>query len=119
MPMRLKSLLLLTSLLPCATAQSGISVPALGYAYDPHLRAIRAIRGVPGAALVAEALDAGFDLAAAAVAPSQDFALALSTAGSPVRVISWRTSTPSIAVLPDAMNAPDGFVFSPSGNAAA
>jgi hypothetical protein len=119
MHMRLKSLLLLTSLLPCATAQSGISVPATGYAYDSQLRAIRAVRGIPGAALVAEALDAGFDLAAAAIAPSQNFALAISTAGeSPVHVISWRTGTPSIAILPDAMSAPDGFVFSPSGSAA-
>jgi hypothetical protein len=116
--MRLNSFLLLASLLPCAAAQSGISVPALGYAYDRGLGAIRTIRGTPGAALLGEVLDTGVDIASAAIAPSGKFALAISTAENDVRLVSWQTGAPSVVVLADAMKGPDCVVFSTSGRAA-
>lgn len=116
--MRLNFFVLLAASLPCATAQSTISTPALGYAYDPGLHAIRAVRGIPGAALVAGPLDPGFEAAAAAVAPSQDFALVLDMATADLRLVSWRSGSPSSTVLMHAAQPPDRFVFSRSGTAA-
>jgi hypothetical protein len=115
--MRWTSFLLLVWLAPCATAQPEVSTPTLGYAYDPGLRAIRTIRGIPGAALLAEIVDGGFAAVSATVAPSQDFALAVSSTGE-VRIVDWRSGTPTSTILADAMNAPDGLTFSGSGTAA-
>ena len=112
--MRSTSFFLLASLLPCAAAQPVISTPLLAYVYDPGVRAIRALRGIPGAAALAETVDAGFPVAAAAVAPSHNFAIAISTAGE-IRIVDWRTGTATSTVLAGAMSSPDGLAFSSSG----
>jgi hypothetical protein len=116
--MRLTSLLTLTCLLQCAGAQPRIGVPALGYAYDASLRAIRAVRGAPGAALLDNTIDAGFALSAAAIAPSQDFALATPADGPGVRIIRWDNGISGTAILEGSVDNPDRFIFSPSGAAA-
>ncbi len=115
--MRLNFFLFLTALLQGAAAQSRIAAPALGYAYDPSLRAIRFIRGIPGAALLAEPLEIGLNASVVAVSPSQDFALAISTETQAVHLIRWPDGIAS-AVLLDGTAAPDGAIFSPSGRSA-
>jgi hypothetical protein len=117
--MRLSPFLILISIIHSAAAQPRLATPALGYVYDPNLRAIRTIGGVPGAALLAEPLDLGLELTNAVISPSQDFALALSSADNRVRLINWRHGrSASVSVLDHGPIAPDGIVFSPSGSAA-
>ena len=87
--MRLDSYLLLATLVPVVNAQSGLATPALGYAYDPGVRAIRSILGIPGAAVLGAPLRLGFLPRAAAVAPRQNYALAVSAAGGFTPAASW------------------------------
>jgi len=117
--MRLSSFLVLVSILQTAAAQSRLATPALGYVFDPSLSGIRAVRGIPGAAVLADVLDTGLELASAEVSPSQDFALAVSASDRRVRLIRWSEGqAPSVTLLPDAMHAPGRLIFSPSGSAA-
>jgi hypothetical protein len=118
----------LFSLLPVfsAGAQDGsVSMPSLGFAFDSNLAAIRPIRGIPGAALVADPLDAGFPIRAAFIAPLQDFALAAPADDSPLRLIRFQTIRPGLQnssydlrPLDGALSSPDRAVFSPSGHSA-
>jgi hypothetical protein len=115
--MRLNFFLLLASFLSCASAQSRITAPMLGYAYDPGLRVIRSIRGIPGAAVLGAPLRLGFVPRSAAVAPQQNYALAVSARGD-VRLVRWNSAPPSATVLDGALAGPDRVIFSPSGAAA-
>ena len=114
--MRSTCFLLLISLLPCA-AQPNITAPALGYAYDAGLRAIRPVRGIPGAAVLGDPLPMGFAPARAAIAPRQDYALAVSV-DQGLHLIRWDAATGSDIAIDGAMATADRFVFSPSGAAA-
>lgn len=117
--MRLSSFLVLVSLLETAAAQTRLATPALGYVYDPSLGGIRAIRGIPGAALLADVVETGLELTGAEVSPAQNFALAVSASDRRVRLIRWFDGqAPSVTLLPDAMEAPGRLIFSPSGSAA-
>jgi hypothetical protein len=116
--MRLYPLFLFVSLIPCA-AQPRLGAPALGFVYDPSLGAIRAIRGVPGAALLADVIETGLELTSAEISPSQDFALAVSASDRRVRLVRWPDGqAPSVTLVGGAMDSPDGLIFSPSGSAA-
>ncbi len=118
--MRLSSFLVFLSLLQSATAETRLATtPVLGYAYDPSLGAIRAIRGIPGAAVLGDVVDSGLELTAAEISPSQDFALAVSASDRRLRLIRWSDGqAPSVTLLNDAMEAPSRLIFSPSGAAA-
>lgn len=96
-----------------------LTAPVLGYAYDPAVAAIRAVRGHPGAALIAEPLEAGIPLADAVIAPSQDFAVVISAGDRRARIIRWSGGQPpSTTVLDDAIDGPERLYLSPSGRAA-
>lgn len=114
--MRLHSILILAAF-PYASAQSNISAPILGYAYDPGSRAVRSIRGIPGAAILGGPLHTGFLPTSASIAPQQNYALATS-AGRELRLIRWNGARASSHSLEGAMANPDRIVFSPSGAAA-
>jgi hypothetical protein len=116
--MRLNWFLLSAVFLPCVGAQPELAPAVFGYAYDPGLGALRSVRGIPGAAILADPLDTGFEIAAAAVAPRRDYALAISAGTRDVRLIRWHGGNPSSIPLAGALNAPDRIVFSPSGDAA-
>jgi hypothetical protein len=96
-----------------------IAHPYLGYAYDASRGAIRPLSGVPGAAIMGAPLDLRFRLAAAAISPRQDFALAVSAADNQVRLI---VLGPRMAganpVVTRAMSHPDLMTLSASGSAA-
>lgn len=89
----------------------------LGYTYDPGLRAIRSVRGLPGAAMLGDPLHAGFLPTAASVAPLQNYALA-SSAEQDLRLIRWSGARASADFVAGAIARPDRIVFSPSGAAA-
>lgn len=114
--MRSTCFLLLISLLRCA-AQPSITAPALGYTYDAGLQAIRPVRGIPGAATLGRPLHIGFIPTSAAIAPQQDYALAVSV-DQGLHLIRWNTATVSDIAIHGAMATADRVVFSPSGAAA-
>jgi DNA-binding beta-propeller fold protein YncE len=112
-------ILFLLSLLPAsAQGMASIAGPSLGFAYDSSLSAIRPIRGIPGAAILGDPIDSGFTVAAAAISPQQDFALALSADDHQVRLIRFENGRHAAVSINNAMVSPDRMIFSPSGNAA-
>ena len=115
--MRLHTFVLLASFLRCAGAQPTVTAPVLGYAYDPGLRAIRPVRGIPGAAVLGAPLEIGFVPADASIAPLQNYALAVSR-NQAVSLIRWDNGSPSAASLTSTMARLGRIAFSPSGTAA-
>jgi hypothetical protein len=82
--------------------------------YDAAAKAIRPILGVPGSATVGNAIDTGFSIAAAAIAPSHTYVLAVSTDGA-LYVVTFAAGAPSARAL-QTDSAPDRMVLSPLGN---
>ncbi len=96
-----------------AEGQPSLGPPDLGYLFDSPSGRIRLISGVPGAALLDDAVPGDvFDFAA--VAPSGRFAIARSGAG--ILLVRWKPEV-SGAPLLDAAFAK--IVFSPTGDSAA
>jgi hypothetical protein len=104
----------------CATggafAQSSLSGPSLGVIYDASAQAIRPIWGIPGASSAGKRIDTGFAIAAAAISPAQDYALAVSAGGS----LKLLIFAPAGLTIKDVHSSatPDRMVLSPSGSAA-
>ena len=98
--------------------QNQIAGPVSGYVFDQAARGLRPILGIPGASLVGEPMDFGFQVAAAYVAPSQDAAF---VAGADGTFHLFRIGTGGTAeqVVNGLGAAPQRVVFSPSGKAAA
>ena len=84
-------------------------MPLLGYAFDAGAGAIRPLRGIPGAAVLGDVLDAGFPMASAVMAPQQNFALALAADGQP-RLVSFGAGGAAVP-LEGAMATPDRMVL--------
>jgi len=110
----------------CALASAGsllwgqagnVVGPSAGYVFDPSARVLRPVRGIPGAALLGDALDLGMNLTAAEVAPRGDSALAVAADGS---AHLFRLNNGLAVERPvSGLIGPAGIVFSPSGTAAA
>ena len=99
-----------------AAAQGTLTGPSLGLVYDPGEQAIRPILGIPGASTAGPKIDTGFAIAAAAIGPSHDYALAVSTDGT-VNLVTFGAAGASSQAV-GAAAAPDRMVLSPSGSAA-
>lgn len=114
----MRTLMLIVLLAGLAAAQdpAAVSGPTLGYIFDSTARAAVPVLGLPGAAISAQPLDAGVELAAAEAAPSGELILALSAKDS--AVLALRPGLPAAPVR-GAAPAPDRIVFSPSGARAA
>jgi len=95
---------------------AAVGTPALGYVFDEAAQALRAVRGLPGAALVEDPLDAGFPIRSAAISSKRNFALV--TAGdSSVRLLRFQDSG-AAAALDEAMPSPDRMLLSSGGSSA-
>jgi hypothetical protein len=104
------------SLLP---AQPGrVAGPSSGFVFDSSSSALRRILGVPGASVLGDPLQLGFDVASAYIAPGQDSALVVAADGALhfVRLSAEGASERSVDGLPGAA---EKIAFSPSGTAAA
>lgn len=104
-----------------AQTASGLVTPTLGYLFDSNARSLRAIEGVPGAAILGDALHLGspdgellFD--SIAVSSNRRFALAARTGEANLTLIrlDGRSGSASGSKLPAGRS-----WFSPSGNTAA
>lgn len=121
--MRCLSVLLVRMLaLPLAAAsvcaqQSRVAGPASGFVFDGAAHVLRPIRGIPGASLIGDPVDFGFDLTAAYVSPRQDSAVVAAADGS---LHLFRLNSGTMAERSwNGLSAPERVVFSPSGTAAA
>lgn len=101
-----------------AAQQGSVSGPVAGYVFDAPARALRPVVGIPGAAYIGTALDAGWPIANAWIAPRQDVAAALAQDGS---LHFFRLDAGRVSELPagDVAGTPESVAFSPSGTAAA
>jgi hypothetical protein len=96
---------------------AAVGTPALGYVFDEGAQALRVVRGLPGAALVEDPLDAGFAIRSAAISARRNFALV--TAGdSSVRLLRFQNNGAAAALLENAMPSPDRMLVSSEGSAA-
>jgi WD40 repeat protein len=97
---------------------SQISGPVSGYVFDGAARALRPILGIPGASLLGDPVNFGFDITSAFVAPRQDAAFVIASDQS---VHLFRIDSGAVTERPvDSLaGAPQRVIFSPSGTAAA
>lgn len=112
--------LLLSGALICIRAQPGdLKLPTLGLAYDPEEKTIRPIRGIPGAAWLAQGLETAIPLTAATISPSQDFGFGAAIGNPQMRLIKF-SAEGIVATLPIAGVAAEvsKVVFSPLGASA-
>jgi hypothetical protein len=108
--------LMLASALSVAAQTGALGFPALGFVYDSRSNRIRPIRGIPGAAVLGEAVDTGSAFASAVISPQQNQALAVSPEDDRLNLVALADG--SVRAIPGAMPAPAHIVFSPSGLAA-
>ena len=101
----------------CAGENSQLSGPVSGYVFDGARREVRPILGIPGASTIGEALDFGFAVSAAYVAPRQDAALVTAADGT-VHLFQIQSGSAVELVLNGFATAPERVVFSSSDTAA-
>src|SRR5438046_2055700 len=74
--------------------QGNVTGPTAGYVFDSGARALRQIRGIPGAALIAGTLDLGAPVTAAWVAPRLDAAIAVTADGARLYRLNGEVAEP-------------------------
>src|SRR6266545_7546197 len=117
--MRLRMFGLLGAIGCMAYAQTGsVAGPSAGYVFDAPAKAVRQIRGIPGAAMMGEALDLGIGIASAEISPRGDLAVATGADGA-VHLFRLSNGAAAERAVNNLMTAPAGVVFSPNGTAAA
>jgi hypothetical protein len=125
-------ILLSGCLLACGLyGQAGkIVAPSSGYVFDPSAHTLRRIQGIPGASLIGAAVDFGFPVSAANVAPRLDSALVLASGGTAhlfrltadgavVEQTVEQTVEGIVDRTADGLLPPLRMLFSPSGSSAA
>ena len=106
-------------LLACSFyGQAGkLARPSMGFVFDPSTHTLRRIEGIPGAAVVGSAVDFGFALSAACVAPRLDSAFVMGADGG-VHLFRLTADAPRELAV-DGIHAALPAFYSPSGTAAA
>jgi len=115
MRLALLTLALAVAGFPADSTGGRVAAPPSGFLFDSVSGAIRTISGTPGAAFFSGPLDPG-SVADALISPQQDYFLALK--GDRRQVVLGRSLLQS-AVIPGVADAPDSWVLSPKGTAAA
>lgn len=110
------SLICLPGLVAAQTSQ--ISGPVTGYTFDAAAHGLRPILGIPGASLLGEPLNFGFEAASVAVAPHQDAAF-VTAADQTFHLFQIQSGAPTEMSLNGITVTPERIIFSPSGSAAA
>jgi DNA-binding beta-propeller fold protein YncE len=113
---RLSLLLCALAAAGCAETPAGVSGPVTGFVFDSQAGAIRAMRGIPGAAYLGSPLVSRVD--AASVSPDGSAALA-AQAGRLMLYTGLRGAAPVSAAIQGAIAGADRFAWAPDGGAAA
>jgi len=98
--------------------QSQIAGPVSGYVFDSAARGLRPILGIPGASLLGNPVNFGFEVSSVSIAPRQDAAFVTAVDGS-FHLFRIQSGTPAEMTLNGITGAPQRVVFSPAGTAAA
>jgi hypothetical protein len=113
-----KNILPLLALAGFAQAQQGnLAGPVAGFVYDSSAQALRPVRGIAGASTVGDAIDAGYQLASAYVAPRQDSVFGVATDGS-THYFTLNAGAVHEVAITGIPAQPQRIVFSPSGTSA-
>ena len=104
-----------------AAAQTAdMKVPGLGFAWDGRSKQLRLIRGIPGSAVLGDAIGiTGYSTpgySTAVVSPRHDLALAVAAADGRVQALCLPSG--EVQDIPGVAYAPSRILFSPSGTAA-
>jgi hypothetical protein len=107
-------------LLACSLyGQAGkLAMPSMGFVFDPSTHTLRRIEGIPGAALVGSAVDFGFALSSAVVAPRLDSVFVMANGDCRAHLFRLTAAAP-VELAVDSMGGCFQVVYSPSGTAAA
>jgi hypothetical protein len=111
----------LVGALSCAAyAQTGsIAGPTAGYVFDPSVKALRQIRGIPGAATMGDAIfPFGMSMASAEISPRGDSAIVVAVDGS-VHLFRLKDGGASEQTVDNLLTPAAKVVYSPSGTSAA
>ncbi|HUI54489.1 MAG TPA: hypothetical protein VLY04_05935 [Bryobacteraceae bacterium] len=104
---------------PLLMGQQGkLTGPVAGFVFDGSGRAVRPIQGVPGASLLGDPVDFGFEITSAWVSPRQDSAFVIGADRS-LHLFSLKSGAAAEISLGGLTGVPQMVVFSPSGTAAA
>lgn len=108
----------IAALAPALGAQGNLAIPKLGAVYDPSVKTVRGIVGLPGAAVFGPSWNTGAPLDGAAISPRHDAAIGFRTARGRVRWTLLRETAEanSISGIADPRTT---VVFAPGGNSAA
>jgi hypothetical protein len=98
---------------------SAISGPVLGWVFDRSVRGVRPILGVPGASILGQALDVGFELDQAKVSPGQDYILGVAAESREVVLVRIQPGGVAVGALPGVPPGVEQMILSPTGRAAA
>jgi len=102
--------------------QGSIAGPSTGFVFDNSSHVLRGIRGIPGASLIGDPVDFGFEVAWASVSPALDSAVVADAKGA-IHVFQLNGAQPVERTVDGLAN--DGLataqhvVYSPTGTAAA
>src|SRR5258706_557892 len=102
-----------------ATPLNLFGTPSVGYVFEPEARALRPIRGIPGATVLGPGVDLGINVRRTWVSPRQDYVLA-EVEGSPEMVLldieRGAPATKDLSLIPPGA---DKIAVSPTGTAIA
>ena len=117
--MKTRILALAIGVVSAVCAQQGrIGGPVSGYLFDGASHGVRPILGIPGAALLGQPLDLGFETAVASVSPRLDSLIAVSADGQ-THLFRIDSGAAAERFCDGLIGAPERIFFSPSGSAAA
>jgi hypothetical protein len=102
---------------PIDGQQGTIAGPSAGFVFDNASHVLRGIRGIPGASLIGDPVDFGFEPAWARVSPALDSALVADAKGT-IHVFQLNGSQP-VEHTVEGLAMAQHVVFSPTGTAAA
>ncbi len=101
-----------------AARGQSLAGPTLGFVFDPAVRGIRPIWGVPGDATLGQPIGAGIALARAAVCSRGGYALAEPAGGNGVVLLLLAAGGQPGRPIPGLLPGADTIAFSPSGDSA-
>jgi DNA-binding beta-propeller fold protein YncE len=105
-------------LAPALAAGATIQGPELGFVFDSAKRELRPILGIPGAAVLGEAVATDAELRRAAVSPQQNYVLAVAGEHNQVFVIAMNHTPLTPVPVQGADRGPDQIALSAGGRAA-
>ncbi len=119
----LRTVLFAASFVPAlhqpAAPQEIVRGPSLGLVHDRTRLAVRPILGVPGAAVLGDPIDLGFEVATAAIASDGSYALLRAVDAPDIRILRWTPDGPFVEPLWGAFEQAESIFLSARASSAA